>query len=276
MAIKLGAVLSADEVTPSSLDTLSSLGFETINIAFWKSLGSCDLPQLAEIVAGSSLEVSALSIFGNTLAGFDTLVGWEYLITHASLFGSPYVTGFAGRVTGKSVEESLVPWKETFSSLLDLAYKYDCRGLLFENCRMGDLWKRGNWNIAINGDAWALMFDALDDPRLGLQWEPCHQVEAFIDPLPQLKQWLPRVKHLHGKDSHIDWPLLKAIGLYAPDKAISSVLPGEGDSDWLSIIRMLQESGYEGSIDIEAKNQKFFPDLDEKKRSLKYLQQYLR
>jgi sugar phosphate isomerase/epimerase len=141
---------------------------------------------------------------------------------------------------------------------------------------MGDLWKRGNWNIAINGDAWALMFDALDDPKLGLQWEPCHQVEAFIDPLPQLEQWLPKVKHVHGKDALIDWELLKVIGLYAPEKAIRSVLPGEGESDWGAIIRMLQESGYDGSIDIETQNQKFFPDLLDKQRSFKYLQQYLR
>lgn len=275
MAIKLGAVLCADEVTPTSLKTLSSMGFETINIAFWQSLESCELKPLAEIVGGSSLEVSALSIFGNTLARADTLAGWEALITHSSLFGSPFVTGFAGRVTGKSVEESLLAWKETFSSLLDLAYKHDCRGLLFENCRMGDLWKRGNWNIAINGDAWALMFDVLDDPKLGLQWEPCHQVEAFIDPLMQLEAWLPRIKHVHGKDALIDWDLLKRIGLYAPDKPISSVLPGEGESDWEGIIRILQSGGYDGSIDIETKGQKFFPELDDKQRSLEYLQQYL-
>jgi len=141
---------------------------------------------------------------------------------------------------------------------------------------MGDLWKRGNWNIAINGDAWALMFGVLDDPKLGLQWEPCHQVEAFIDPLIQLKEWLPKVKHVHGKDALIDWDLLKVIGLYAPDKAISSVLPGEGESDWKAIVRMLQASGFKGSIDIETKTQKFFPDLQGKKRSLKYLQQCLR
>jgi len=275
MAIKLGAVLCADEVTPTSLETLSCLGFETINIAFWQSLGSFDLPQLAETVAESSLEVSALSIFGNTLAGVDTLAGWESLITHSSLFGSPFVTGFAGRVTGKSVEDSLLLWKATFSSLLDLAYKHDCSGLLFENCRMGDLWKRGNWNIAINGDAWALMFDALDDPKLGLQWEPCHQVEAFLDPLMQLKEWIPRVKHVHGKDARIDWEMLRHIGLYAPGKPIRSVLPGEGDSDWGAIIRILQSGGYDGSIDIETKSQKFFPDLEDKKRSLKYLQQYI-
>ncbi|MGB4406825.1 MAG: sugar phosphate isomerase/epimerase [Sphaerochaeta sp.] len=275
MSIKLGAVLCANEVTPSSLNTLSSLGFETINITFWQSLGTFDLPRLAETVAASPLEVSALSIFGNTLSSVDTRSGWESLITYSSLFGSPYVTGFAGRVTGKSVEDSLSAWKATFSSLLDLAHKYDCPGLLFENCRMGDLWKRGNWNIAINGEAWALMFDTLDDSRLGLQWEPCHQVEAFLDPLIQLKGWLPRVKHVHGKDALVDWDLLKVIGLYSPNKAISSVLPGEGDSDWGAIIQLLKEGDYEGSIDIETKNQTFFPDLEEKKRSREYLQKYL-
>ena len=171
------------------------------------------------------------------------------------------------------MKDSLPVWKATFSSLLDLAYKHDCPGLLFENCRMGDLWKRGNWNIAINGEAWALMFGVLDDRRLGLQWEPCHQVEAFLDPLIQLKEWLPRVKHVHGKDARVDWDLLKVIGLYSSDKPISSVLPGEGDSDWGAIIQLLKQGAYEGSIDLETKKPDvFFPDLEEKKRSREYLQ----
>lgn len=271
MAIELGAVLYAHEVTPASLATLATMGFSTLNISFWQSLDSVDLVLLADTVAATSLKVSALSVFGNTLMKEETLLAWKTLIRNASLFGSPFVTGFAGRVTGKSVEASLPLWKETFSDLLEVAYQHRCKALLFENCRMGDLWKRGDWNIAINGDAWALMFDTLDDPKLGLQWEPSHQVEAFLDPLEQLRKWLTKIKHIHGKDASIDRALLRSVGLYGPKKAIGAVLPGQGETDWASLIGILKDGGYTGSIDLETEGKDFCSDLPEKKLALEYL-----
>jgi sugar phosphate isomerase/epimerase len=271
MPIKIGALLKVEEITCDSLKVLSSAGFETLAISFWNSLGSTDLPALADLVAASSLEVSALSIFGNPLGNEETLSSWKELITKASLFGNPYVTGFAGRIPGKSVENSLAPWKETFSSLLELAYAKECRGLLFENCRMGDLWKRGTWNIAINDEAWSLMFNALDDEKLGLEWEPCHQVEAFLDPLAQLSKWKGKVKHIHGKDATVNRQLLAEIGIYSSRKAITPVLPGKGDTDWSSIEDILVGTDYCGCIDIESMETTFFNKFEEKLASLEYL-----
>jgi sugar phosphate isomerase/epimerase len=273
MPIKIGALLKVEEINAESLALLAHSGFETLAISFWGSLGSTDLAKLADLVNASSLEVSALSIFGNPLGNEETLTAWKELITHASLFGSPYVTGFAGRVPGKSVEHSLSAWKETFSSLLDIAYAKDCKGLLFENCRMGDLWKRGSWNIAINDEAWSLLFDALDDDKLGLEWEPCHQVEAFLDPLAQLARWKGRVKHVHGKDATVNRQLLSEIGIYSSRKAITPVLPGKGDTDWSSIKDILFCAGYNGCIDIESMETTFFNKYEEKVESLRYLKQ---
>ncbi|AEV28839.1 sugar phosphate isomerase/epimerase [Sphaerochaeta pleomorpha str. Grapes] len=273
MPIKIGALLKIEEITADSLSALSRSGFETLAISFWGSLGPVDLENLADLVRASSLEVSALSIFGNPLGNEETLTAWKELISHASLFGSPYVTGFAGRVPGNSVEHSLSAWKETFSSLLEIAYKKECKGLLFENCRMGDLWKRGNWNIAINDEAWSLMFNALDDGKLGLEWEPCHQVEAFLDPLAQLLRWKGKVKHVHGKDATVNRQLLSEIGIYSSRKAITPVLPGLGDTDWASIKAILTQDAYEGCIDIESMETTFFNKYEQKLDSLRYLQQ---
>ena len=275
MPIKLGAVVSAEEITSENLSILVALGFETLNIAFWQEIGDVDLARLAETVANSSVKVSALSVFGNTLMKEETRFAWNILIQNSAFFGSPYVTGFAGRITGKSVEASLDAWKATFSDLLEQAYRYDCPGLLFENCRMGDVWKRGDWNIAINGDAWHLMFEKLADQRLGLEWEPCHQVEALLDPLQQLSLWSSRVKHVHGKDAKVDRSLLSSIGLYASHKAVFPVLPGKGDTDWFSLISILKLADYEGSIDIECEGKSFFTKIEEKKRALEYLKSCL-
>lgn len=78
---------------------------------------------------------------------------------------------------------------------------------------MGGNWSKGNWNIAHNPAAWELMFNALPEDNLGLQWEPCHQMVQLIDPLPQLKKWTGKILNVHGKDATIDWDIIKQHGI---------------------------------------------------------------
>jgi sugar phosphate isomerase/epimerase len=269
--IQLGALLFANEVTSAHLGRLKEVGFETLSICFWETLGETDLTSLARTTEKAGLPVNAISIWGNPLANEETLRGVQTLIEQSYRFGHPFVSTFAGRVPSKSVEASIPRFKEVFSELIDQVHRHDCKGLLLENCRMGDLWKRGSWNIAINDAAWSLIFNTLDDPLLGLEWEPCHQVEALLEPLAQLKRWQGRVLHVHGKDAHVDHALLSEIGLYAPGKAIKATLPGCGDTDWKILMQILVDGGYQGSIDIEAGGTSFFSDFEEKVASLDYL-----
>ena len=279
MSISIGAVIDAHELNDESLLQLKSAGFVTLDIFFWESLDGIDIGKLADSVNQSGLTTSCISIFGNPLMdneqGFESAEGWKQLTSQSRLFGNPYVSGFAGRPTGKSVTESIDTWKEFFSEILDIAHSNGTRGILFENCRMGDSWKKGNWNIAINPDAWELMFNALNDSLLGLQWEPCHQIEAFADPIPQLEQWISRIPNVHGKDGKTDLSTLKRTGLYGKNKPFQPTLPGEGDTDWKALIEVLNAHDYRGSIDLELQGQPFIPNLAEAKASLSYLKSLL-
>ena len=49
-----------------------------------------------------------------------------------------------------------------------------------------------------------LLFERIGDERLGLEWEPCHQIEAFVDPIAQLGRWKERIHHIHGKDAAVE------------------------------------------------------------------------
>lgn len=271
MSIAIGALVAAKELDRENLAILKQLGFESIGITFWETLGETDLLALAKLVEKADMQVSALSVWGNPLANSTTAEGWRTLIEHASQFGSPFVTGFAGRVPNTSVEESLPAWKDLFSDLLERAHQHDCKGLLMENCRIGDVWKRGKWNIAINDDAWKLLFTTLDDEKLGLEWEPCHQVEALVEPIAQLGRWIHKIKHIHGKDTHVDWAQLSTYGLYAKQKAITTTLPGLGDTDWRALCAFLTRTAYQGSIDVETEGSSFFDDLETKAQALSYL-----
>ena len=271
MSIAIGALVAAKELNSESLGVLHQQGFETIGITFWETLGETDLHALADLVNEAGIPVSSLSVWGNPLANPTTAAGWKTLIEHASLFGTPFVTGFAGRVPNAGIEDSLPSWKALFSDLLERAYRCNCKGLLMENCRIGDVWKRGKWNIAINDDAWELLFSTIEDDRLGLEWEPCHQVEALVDPIPQMSRWMHKIKHIHGKDACVDWTRLKTYGLYAKQKAITTTLPGSGDTDWKDLCSVLLDAGYEGSIDLETEGSSFFSDLETKRGALAYL-----
>ena len=155
-------------------------------------------------------------------------------------------------------------FKEVWTPLAELAKAKGVR-IAFENCNMGGTWQSGDWNIAHNPLAWELMFDAIPLDNLGLEWEPCHQMVALIDPIPQLQEWVKRIYHLHGKDATIDWPRIRKYGIFSAfheDIAIKTArqvnrpfafhrTPGFGDSDWTRIITELRLGGFKGSIDIE-------------------------
>jgi sugar phosphate isomerase/epimerase len=233
-------------------------GFECISLTFWQTTGDVDLQKLAqqlnEILAENDVAVSCLSIFGNPLTGegnnADSLASWQRLIDNAHLFGADLVTGFTGRIPDQPIDKSIPRFKEVFGELAQRAMDKGVR-LAFENCEMGGNWYRGEWNIAHNPVAWEMMFDAVPLDNMGLEWEPCHQMVSLIDPIPQLRRWVSKVFHVHGKDATIAWDVVKEYGIHGPKPYVWHRTPGFGDSNWADIITILRQAGYEGTIDIE-------------------------
>ncbi len=251
---RLGALIDAAGA-PAMVAKLLPLGFEGFQLSFWESVGDIDLGKLAEDLAaaleGTKAVVTSLGVYGNSLGPEGrTLASIGSLIEAASRFGAGIVSCFAGRKPGASVPDSLGAWKEAFGPLADLAAAGGLT-LALENCRLGDTWKSGKWNIAINPDAWELLFAALPGAPIGLEWEPCHQVLAFADTLVQLEAWAEKVVHVHGKDAALDRGALALRGAYGSTKVGRETLPGQGDSDWRELIAILLRSGYSGCIDIE-------------------------
>mgnify|MGYP001028703112 CR=1 FL=1 len=255
--IKIGTLVSADNAK-LVIPKLIPYGFETFSITFWETALKYDLPKLAEEIKemfkGTNCTISCLSIFGNPLLetkmGLESRESWKMLIDAAELFGTDLVTGFAGRLTDKPVEESIPKFKEVFE---EIAVKANDKGikLAFENCNMGGNWNSGDWNIAFSPKAWDMMFEALPYKNIGLQWEPCHQMVQLVDPIPQLRKWAKRIFNVHGKDATIAWDIIKEKGISGVEDFVWHRTPGFGDSNWTDIISILRMAGYCGSIDIE-------------------------
>jgi sugar phosphate isomerase/epimerase len=256
--IRIGTLVNGNEKTANYIKQILPHGFESFSITFWQTIGNTVLSRLAdevtEVLADTGATVSSLSIFGNpletTAIDRETLAGWEALIKNAHLFGADIVSGFTGRLRGQPIDKSIPRFREVFTPLTQLAADNNVR-IAFENCDMDGDWKSGDWNIAHNPTSWQMMFDAVPMPNIGLEWEPCHQMVSLIDPLPQLREWVGKIFHVHGKDCTIKWDVVRKYGVDGPAQFAFHRTPGFGDSNWTDVISELREGGFKGSIDIE-------------------------
>jgi sugar phosphate isomerase/epimerase len=279
--IKIGTLVIANENTADYIRQILPHGFESFSIFFWQTTNNLDWQKFADeingAIEGSGAVISSLGMFGNPLEKDDidleTLQGWKECIDNAHLFNCDIVGGFTGRLRGQSLDSSLPRFKEIWTELAKRAQDKDVR-IAFENCDMEGTWATGDWNIAHNPLAWEMMFNEVPFDNVGLEWEPCHQLVSLIDPMPQLRKWVPKIFHVHGKDATIKWDVIKEYGIhssvtsdialeqkkmFAPPFAYHRT-PGFGDSNWTDIITELRMAGFVGSIDIEGWHDPVYKD----------------
>jgi sugar phosphate isomerase/epimerase len=257
-SIRIGTLVGGGEKTAGYIQQILPHGFESFSITFWQTLGDTDMKKLAtevkEALAGSDAAVSSVSVFGNPLMddakAKATRDGWKKLIDAAHLFGCDLVTGFAGRVVDRPIDESMPRYAKVFGPLQKRAADKGVR-LAFENCEMGGDWNRGDWNIAQTPVCWEMMWNAIPSDNIGLQWEPCHQMVKLIDPMAQLRKYVKKIFNVHGKDATIMWDVIREHGIRGPKPWCFHRTPGFGDSNWTDIISELRRGGFRGSIDIE-------------------------
>ncbi|MDQ0090173.1 sugar phosphate isomerase/epimerase [Paenibacillus anaericanus] len=255
--LRIGTLVGAKDAV-RVIPQIAPHGFESYSLTFGGSTEGMDLKEaskaIVELAAKHDAVISSIGVYGNPLTGTgdseDTLTSWEQLIDSAHLFGTDIVTGFTGRLRDRPIDESIPRYKEVFGELSKRAADRGVR-IAFENCSMGGNWWTGDWNIAHNPAAWEMMFDALPSDNIGLQWEPCHQMVSLIDPIPQLRKWVDKVFHVHGKDATIAWDVIKEQGIHGPKPYVWHRTPGFGDSNWSDIITILRQADYKGTIDIE-------------------------
>ena len=252
--IRIGTLVRADGAA-NYIRQILPHGFESFQLTFSRNLGGIDLARLAgdvrEVLAAQgSAVISSVGVYGNTLQDEETARSFADLIEAAELFGCSIVSGFAGRIANQPVPESLTAFRRVFAPLVKLAEDRGVR-IAFENCEMRGDWNSGDWNIAHAPAAWEMMFNEIPSESLGLQWEPCHQLNSLIDPLPQLRQWVDKVFHVHGKDATVMWDIIRAWGIRGGKQYMHHRTPGFGDTNWADVISILRLGGYRGAIDIE-------------------------
>ncbi len=250
--IRIGTLVSANSA-PSVISQILPHGFESFSLTFWQNINIDDWAQNAAQVkaaTGDAAIVSSLAYFGNPLQNEDHAAGFAACIDNAHLYGCDLVAGFTGAIEGEPLPNSMPQFTKVWGELAKRAEDKGVR-IAFENCDMGGWWHAPKYNIAHSPKAWEMMFNAVPSPALGLEWEPCHQMVSLIDPLPQLRQWIDKIFHVHGKDATIAWDVVRKHGIRGGEPYVWHRTPGFGDTNWTDVISILRQHGYRGSIDIE-------------------------
>lgn len=249
--IRIGTLVSASN-GPPHIPQILPHGFESFSLTFWQQINVDFAKNAAQVLdaCGDRAIISSLGFFGNPLQNEEHIRGWEACIDNAHLYGTNLVAGFTGALEDRPLPESLPQFKKVWSELARRAEDKGVR-IAWENCDMGGTWELPRLNLAHAPTAWELLFNEVPSPALGLEWEPCHQMVSLIDPLPQLRKWIDKIYHVHGKDATIAWDVLRESGLRGGQRFVWHRTPGFGDTNWSDVISILRMNTWMGSIDIE-------------------------
>lgn len=247
------------------------------------SFGRDDAARVQELFAAAGVCISGLGYYPNPLAP-DRDEAQTYVehirkvILAAELLGIGLVNTFIGRDWTRSVDDNWPRFREIWKPLVRFAEDHGVR-ISIENCPMfftNDEWPGGK-NLATSPAIWRRMFEEIPSPNLGLNYDPSHMVWQRMDYLKPLREFAPRIYHVHAKDARIDQHKLDDVGILAnPLTYHTPKLPGLGDVNWGRFFSVLTDTGYDGPVCIEVEDRAYEGTLESRKAALRQSGRYLR
>lgn len=116
-------------------------------------------------------------------------------------------------------------------------------------------------------EGYRAFFKAVPAKVMGINYDPSHLMRMGIDPIRFLREFAPRVYHVHGKDTELDAENLYEFGHEQPPTFAKPVayggmawrycIPGHGQVRWVEVMRILTAHKYKGMISIELEDANF-------------------
>ena len=262
-------------------------GFEALEVACWPSSsgehrrysGVChiDVEKLDDAAAQKvhdlfrryNLIISSLAYYPNNLdpdpaareAANDHL---RRVIEAAKRLDVGIVGTFIGRDQWRSVADNLEDVKQVWPPLVRFAQQRGVK-IAIENCPMifsADEWPGGR-NLAYSPALWRKLFQIIPDENFGLNFDPSHLVWQFIDIERAIREFGPRIFHVHAKDMEVDRDGLYEQGVMSLGMGWQNArLPGLGEVRWDRFMAALYAVGYDWVVSIEHEDRKFEGELD--------------
>lgn len=263
-------------------------GFEALEVACWPSGGgelrryagvshidveNLDTKRVRDILRRYNVEISSLAYYPNNLDPDPSTreaanAHLKRVIEAAEKLEVGIVGTFVGRDQRRSVEESLEDFAEVWPPMVGFAREHHVK-VAIENCPMIfslDEWPGGK-NLAYSPAIWRRMFEAIPDDNFGLNLDPSHLVWQFIDYTRVVRDFAPRIFHVHAKDMEVDREGIYQNGVMSLGMGWQVPrLPGLGEVRWDRFISALYGVGYDSVVSIEHEDRKFEGDLELVKR----------
>lgn len=255
-------------------------GVSHIDVANLDEKKAAEIKQLCQ---EKGVEISSLAYYPNTLEPDEkkrnSYISHLYKLMDASvLLGVNMITTFIGRDSKKNVDENMELVKEVWTPIVRYAEEKGVR-IAIENCPMlftNDEWPGGQ-NIMSTPANWRRVFEILDSPNLGINYDPSHFVWQQIDYIKPIYEFKDKIFHVHYKDIKVFWDKLADVGVMAtPLEYMSPKVPGLGDVDWGKYVSALTDIGFEGCSVIEIEDKSFEKDIEDAKRAIRLSARYLR
>jgi sugar phosphate isomerase/epimerase len=265
-------------------------GFQAIEIACWPlekaarryagvthiDVSTLDKPEAAEIrqmLDGYGLTISALGYYPNPLHPDadhrETVIAHlKKVIRAAGMLEVPVVGTFVGKDKNKTVPQNLEDYAQVWPPIVKFAKDHGVK-IAIENCPMifsYDEWPGGN-NLASTPAIWRKMWEIIPDDNFGLNLDPSHLILQMIDVERVVREFAPKLFHVHAKDLHIDREGLYNHGVLSQGMGWQVPrLPGLGDIDWQKFFAALTAARYDYVVSIEHEDRVFEGDEDLVKR----------
>jgi sugar phosphate isomerase/epimerase len=185
------------------------------------------------------------------------------------------VNTFIGRDRHKSIDDNWPLVREIWPPLVKQAAAAKIK-LAIEHCPMlfsQDEWPGGK-NLAISPTVWRRLFTEIPDPNFGLNFDPSHLIWQMIDAPRAVREFGPRIHHVHAKDLRIDHDRLYEEGVTGLGWSVPKI-PGLGDVEWGPFFAALTEVGYDGPVVVEVEDRAYEGSQADRMRSLRQSKRFL-
>ena len=231
-----------------------------------------DLQQARE---ENGISVSCIAHYGGGLAlrGKELVDSFKKALDIARECGANVVSTIAARENPeKTVRDNIPAYKKSYSAIAQLAEDAGCT-IAFENWPAFGGYPLAGKTMPYCPEAWSLMFDAVPNSVMGLEFDPSHLYWQGIDHMAMLRQFKDRVHHVHAKDTEIFYDKRNQVGVFGDGWWLYRI-PGLGEIQWAPFISELYTIGYAGGVCIEHEDGRF--DGWRKESDLKKYEQGLR
>ena len=283
------------------VDTAFEMGFKCLEVACWPDEKSvrryagishldcariCKDPSylqhIRDYINEKEMVISALAYYPNTMDADiekrNTYIDHLKTVIKASeLLGVDMVTTFIGRDQNKSVEENIGLVKQVWPDIVAWAEKCGVK-IAIENCPMlfgPDQWPGGQ-NLMCTPALFKKLFDIIQSPNIGLNFDPSHFVWQGLDYIKTVYEFKDKLFHIHFKDIKLYPNKLSECGVLAyPVEYMSPKIPGLGDVNWGAFVSALNDICYKGCAVIEIEDKAFEGSREDVIHSIELSKKYL-